>query len=337
MDAVQILGSAMGLGLLAGVRLYATVFALGLAIRAGWFQLAPEFSHLSVLADSPVLIASGLAFSVEFLADKVPWLDSVWDSVHTFIRPIGAAVLGATALGNFSPTTQVLIGLLCGGIAFTGHASKAATRLVANHSPEPFSNMALSVAEDVAVPAGLWVAFQHPEIALAIVALFLLVFAWLSPKLFRLMTVSWVALKSLVKRTFSAGPSIAPPLTAAHANPAILSVLERVTPQRLPDSYMRKLGGDTAWGIHCAATASLRGMRNSTGYLCATAEDLIFIAPRLFRLRVHRWPWRRVSSAELRRGLFLDSLALQSDGHPVSFDVFKTRRPEPSPRSSPER
>jgi len=337
MDTVQILGSAMGLGLLAGVRLYATVFALGLAIRAGWFQLAPEFSHLSVLAGTPVLVASGLAFATEFLADKVPWLDSVWDSVHTFIRPIGAAVLGATALGNFDPSAQVVIGLLCGGIAFTGHASKAATRLIANHSPEPFTNVALSIAEDIAVPAGLWVVFQHPEIALAIVVAFLLLFAWLSPKLFRLMTVSWSALKALMKRMLPAEPSAAPAYIAGQADPAILSVMKRIALRQLPDSYVRKLGGQPAWGIHCAATASVRGMNNSTGYLCGTAEDLIFTAPRLFRLRVNRWPWKNLSSAELRRGLFLDSLALKSEGHIVSFDVFKTRRPQPSPQSSRER
>ena len=100
MDTVQALGSAMGLGLLAGIRLYATVFALGLAIRMGWFHLSSSFAQLDVLAQTPVLVFSGAAFAIEFLADKIPWLDSLWDSIHTFIRPVGAAVLGATALGS---------------------------------------------------------------------------------------------------------------------------------------------------------------------------------------------------------------------------------------------
>ena len=106
MDTVQALGSAMGLGLLAGFRLYATVFALGFAIRIGWFHLTPTFSHLDVLAQTPILILSGAACAIEFFADKIPWLDSIWDSIHTFIRPIGAAVLGATALGSFDPTAK---------------------------------------------------------------------------------------------------------------------------------------------------------------------------------------------------------------------------------------
>src|SRR3954453_10437181 len=116
MDTVQILGSVMGLGLLAGIRLYATVFALGLAIRMGWFHLSSAFSHLDVLAQMPILVLSGAGLAIEFFADKIPWLDSIWDSIHTFIRPIGAAVLGATALGSFDPVTKLLIALLCGGI-----------------------------------------------------------------------------------------------------------------------------------------------------------------------------------------------------------------------------
>ncbi|HYI97815.1 MAG TPA: DUF4126 domain-containing protein, partial [Bryobacteraceae bacterium] len=108
MDTVQVLGSAMGLGLLAGIRLYATVFALGLAIRMGWFHLSEQFAQLDVLAQTPVLVVSGAAFLTEFLADKIPWIDSVWDSIHTFIRPIGAAALGVTALGSFDPSTKFL-------------------------------------------------------------------------------------------------------------------------------------------------------------------------------------------------------------------------------------
>ena len=127
MDTVQVLGSAMGLGLMAGIRLYATVFALGLAIRMGWFSLVPSFSNLDVLAQTPVLALSGTAFAVEFLADKVPWIDSIWDSdphVHPAYRGRG---LGRDRFGFVRPTTQTLVGLMCGGIAFTGHTSKAAT------------------------------------------------------------------------------------------------------------------------------------------------------------------------------------------------------------------
>jgi hypothetical protein len=165
MDTIQVLGSAMGLGLLAGIRLYATVFFAGLAIRYGWFDLNPAMQHLSVLAEYPVLFVSGTAMVIEFLADKIPWVDSLWDSVHTIIRPVGAAALGFTALGDLNPVTQVMVGLLAGGVAFTGHSSKAAARLAVNHSPEPASNWALSFAEDLAIPAGIWIVFEHPGIA----------------------------------------------------------------------------------------------------------------------------------------------------------------------------
>jgi hypothetical protein len=177
MDTLSVLGSAAGLGLLAGIRLYFTVFALGAAIRMGWFEPNTAMSQLNLLASNPVLIGSGLLFLTEFVADKVPWFDSIWDAVHTFIRPVGAAALGITALGNFDPSASVLIGLVSGGVALTGHASKAATRVAVNHSPEPFSNWALSFAEDLFVPFGLWVAIEHPVIAAFVVIGFLVVFA----------------------------------------------------------------------------------------------------------------------------------------------------------------
>jgi hypothetical protein len=186
MDTVQILGSAAGLGLLAGIRLYFTVFALGLAIRLGWFQPNQEAAGLALLASTPVLLVSALLCAIEFVADKVPWLDSFWDSVHTFIRPVGAAFLGIAALGQFDPGASLLLGLLTGGVALTSHASKAATRAAVNTSPEPFSNWAVSFAEDLMVPVGLWMVISHPLIAAAIVLVFLIAFVLLARWVWRL-------------------------------------------------------------------------------------------------------------------------------------------------------
>ena len=186
MDTLSILGSAAGLGLLAGIRLYFTVFALGLAIRLGWFEPNAAMSQLHLLAQTPVLLGSGALFVTEFIADKVPWFDSIWDTIHTFIRPIGAAALGITALGSFDPGMTVLIGLLSGGVALSGHASKAATRVAVNHSPEPFSNWALSFAEDAFVPFGLWVVMEHPVIAAVMVAIFLVFFVLLAGAIWKL-------------------------------------------------------------------------------------------------------------------------------------------------------
>jgi hypothetical protein len=186
MDTLTLLGSAAGLGLLAGIRLYFTVFALGLAIRTGWFQPDAAMSQLSLLGQTPVLVGSGLLFVTEFIADKVPWFDSIWDAIHTFIRPVGAAALGMTALGSFDPGMTFLIGLLSGGVALTGHASKAATRVAVNHSPEPFSNWALSLMEDAFVPVGLWVVMEHPVAAAVIVSVFLVFFALLAGAIWKL-------------------------------------------------------------------------------------------------------------------------------------------------------
>ena len=211
----------------------------------GWFHLSSAFSHLDVLAQTPVLVLSGAAFVIEFFADKIPWLDSMWDSIHTFIRPVGAAVLGATALGSFDPTTRFLIALMCGGIAFTGHTSKAATRLVANHSPEPFSNIGLSFLEDLAVPVGLWIAFDHPKVAIALVCVFLVLFVWLAPRIFRLLIVSWTALRTFLFRVFGDGPQPVPPSMPDGVNGTVRRALEEVPFQGLPLQYANK--GDGKW------------------------------------------------------------------------------------------
>lgn len=186
MDTVTLLGSAAGLGFLAGIRLYFTVFALGLAVRLGFFHPGADFQNLHLLAQTPVLVASGFMLICEFVADKIPWFDTMWDTVHTFIRPIGGAALGIAALGSFDPNTTLLIGLISGGVAFTGHASKAATRIAVNHSPEPVSNWILSFAEDLLVPFGLWVVMEHPVYAVFAIATFLIAFTIIARAVWRL-------------------------------------------------------------------------------------------------------------------------------------------------------
>lgn len=186
METVALLGSTMGLGLVAGLRLYATVLAVGLGIRFDLLHLKPGLEHLSVLASPWVLIPAGVAYLVEFFADKIPWVDSLWDSFHTIIRPIGAALLAAAAVGAVDRKTAVAVMLLTGGVALTSHSTKAGARFLVNHSPEPFSNIGLSLAEDGFALFGAWLAVEHPLIMLAIVAAFLALFAWLVPKIFRL-------------------------------------------------------------------------------------------------------------------------------------------------------
>jgi hypothetical protein len=188
MDTIGLLGSTLGLSFAAGVRLYATILAVGLAVRFGWLHLSAQQQALQVLAHPAVLIAAGVACLAEFFVDKVPWVDSLWDSFHTFIRPIGAALLAATTLGSLDPALRVVLVILCGGVAFASHSSKAATRLVANQSPEPFSNIAISLLEDGLAPLGVWLSFIHPVVVFVMVLVFLAAFLWLAPKVVRAVT-----------------------------------------------------------------------------------------------------------------------------------------------------
>jgi hypothetical protein len=194
MDALAVLGTITGLALTSGVRLYATVLVVGLGIRLGYFTPPAALEQLTVLAETPVLIVAAAIYVMEFVADKIPWLDSLWDTVHTLIRPLGAAVLAVTAMGDMHPAIKTAAALLCGGIALSSHSMKAGTRAVANHSPEPFSNVSLSVAEDIVTPAAVWLALTHPLIAAAIVLVAVGFAIWLVPKMLRLLGRSWAAL-----------------------------------------------------------------------------------------------------------------------------------------------
>jgi len=185
MEHLATVGALMGLAFTSGLRLYSTLLALGLGIRFGVLTLPPSLGDLHVLAATPVLVTLAIVYCVEFVADKVPWVDSMWDLVHTFIRPVGAAFLGAAALGDLDPVVKTLVAILCGGIALSSHSAKAGTRIAANHSPEPFSNIGLSLAEDGLVLGGVWLAIQHPVIAFTLVVVAVAFIVWTVPKLVR--------------------------------------------------------------------------------------------------------------------------------------------------------
>lgn len=155
-----------------GLNLYATVAVLGLCSHYGLVTLPEQFRAF----DHPLIITVALAlYVVEFVADKIPLFDSLWDAVHTIVRPIGGALVAATALGDASPTAQVLAALVGGSVAMTTHLTKAGTRATANTSPEPFSNWFLSLAEDALAIGLSYGAMQHPRIALAVAVTLLIV------------------------------------------------------------------------------------------------------------------------------------------------------------------
>lgn len=177
---LKTLGFAMGSAWLSGINLYATVLTLGLLERFGWADLPGDLKYL---AHTWVLVIAGVLYGVQFIADKIPAVDSVWDVIHTFIRVPAGAVLAATAFAHFDPSVKLVAMLLGGGIALTSHSTKTATRLAANTSPEPFSNFGLSVLGDAIAVGGSLLMTLHPAIIIGIVlaatAISVLVMRWI--------------------------------------------------------------------------------------------------------------------------------------------------------------
>jgi Domain of unknown function (DUF4126) len=167
-ERLDLLSVALGLAALAGVNLYLTVLATGLAIHFHWINLAPQYQSLEVLGNPWIIGIAGVLYLLEFFADKIPWVDSIWDAVHTVIRPIGGALLAIQVLGHPSPAFTVIVALLAGGTSLITHTAKAATRLASNTSPEPVTNIGLSLGEDAAVLGGLTLMQFHPLLTLII-------------------------------------------------------------------------------------------------------------------------------------------------------------------------
>lgn len=174
MEALTSLGRTLGFSFAAGVNLYATVALLGLASRYGWVSLPPQYQAF----DSDWVIGAAVVmYAIEFFADKIPYVDSLWDVIHTAIRPIGGALIAVTTLGDASPTMEAMVMLLGGAVATSSHLTKTSTRAVANTSPEPFSNWILSIGEDIFVIGLGFLALQYPLVALGVATVLLVVIA----------------------------------------------------------------------------------------------------------------------------------------------------------------
>lgn len=176
------LSLSMGAAWASGINLYAAVFMLGAMGASGNMVLPPG---LDVLANPLVITAAGIMYLVEFVADKIPGVDTGWDSIHTFIRIPAGAMLAAGAVGDMSEPMAIAAGLLGGGLAAGSHATKAGSRVLINASPEPFSNWFASVGEDVAVVAGIYTALQHPTLFLVLLIVFIIFMIWFLPKIWR--------------------------------------------------------------------------------------------------------------------------------------------------------
>lgn len=183
-DTLQLVALAAAVGWASGLRLYAVLFVVGGVGHLGWVDLP---AGLDVLAHPLVLAASGFMCCVEFFADKIPGVDSVWDVVQTFIRIPAGAALAASVFGEASTATMLAAAILGGTLAAGSHLAKSGSRAVINTSPEPFSNWTASFGEEFAVGTILWLAFAHPVVALVVLALLVLLMLWLIPKVWRML------------------------------------------------------------------------------------------------------------------------------------------------------
>jgi uncharacterized protein DUF4126 len=181
-DTLQLVALAAALGWASGIRLYAVLFIVGGLGYLHWVDLP---GGLAALAHPWVLAASGFMFCVEFFADKVPGVDTLWDTIHTFIRIPAGAALAASVFGDSSVAASLAAAILGGSLAAGSHLAKAGGRAVINTSPEPFSNWAASFGEELAVGTVLWLAFAHPIVALVVLAGLVALMIWLIPKLWR--------------------------------------------------------------------------------------------------------------------------------------------------------
>lgn len=177
-----VIAMTMGTAWASGINLYAAILMLGFMGLTGSMALPPG---LEIVAHPAVLFAAGFMYIVEFVADKIPGVDTGWDTLHTFIRIPAGAVLAAGAAGSVDPSLTLAAGIVGGGVAAMSHATKAGTRVLINTSPEPFTNWIMSIAEDVVVVAGLWTALEHPYVFLGLFMAFIALTVWLLPKIWR--------------------------------------------------------------------------------------------------------------------------------------------------------
>ena len=272
MEVLQTLSVALGLAALSGYSLYLTVFATGLSIHLGWVHLAPQFASLSVLGDPIIIIVSGILFVLEFFADKIPWVDSVWDAVHTVIRPLGGAFLAVRALGSTNPVFEVVVALLGGAMSFASHSLKASTRLVVNSSPEPFSNIAVSTGENILVLGAVTLLWHYPVVVFSICVVVFAITFYLLPKIWRSISVHlWMIARKLNR------------LSTAEVD----TKLPDQFPARFETSFRCLTGREStvSWAAPCVSGKGKNLAPNRFGYLIATNEDLnkvYFVTKSLF-------------------------------------------------------
>jgi hypothetical protein len=272
METLQLLSAALGIAALAGINLYLTVLVTGLAIRFEWITLHQHYQQLEVLSHPAILTIAAVLYFLEFFADKIPWVDSLWDTLHTIIRPVGGTLLAIQVLGESNEVFDVAVAIVACGVAVTTHTVKAGTRLIANSSPEPVSNIVLSTAEDVAVLGGLWLLYTDPLISLVVLVLSVAGILWFAPRLLRGIRLKlWLIWRKLNGPASDRTAVLLPSRLPADAD----MIFSRANPE----------GRSIEWAVP-AISGRVPGVSSGiSGYLVALREDLprvFFVAPRRF-------------------------------------------------------
>lgn len=285
---LETLTSILGISFVSGINLYAAILTVGLAQRFGWISGLPESMH--VLSHPAVLGAAGLLYLLEFFADKIPFITPIWDGVHTFIRPVGAALLALQSSSNLSPAAQVAAALIGGSVALGTHSTKAGVRLLAHAAPEPVTHSALSIAEDFSVVALLMLAYKHPEIALPLLLALTAAVIVIAPLLFRIARFTIAGLIGRVHSWFGDSSG-----------------------ERLPEWA----GSKNAIRCYLRSGNLLHRMRE--GYLRDDGGRYRFVSRRWFRSHTREI----AGSAAIRRGLIYDVLSIGGDSFYVTKEWSK--------------
>jgi len=303
MQTLSLLGSMFGLALLSGLNLYAAALTVGLAVRYNIISLPLPLQGLEVLAHPAVLVIAGLLYAVEFIADKIPWVDSAWDAVHTFVRPLGAAALGLAAFQGMDPVWETAAALVCGGLSLSSHSTKAATRLIVNQSPEPVSNSLVSLFEDVLVVVGSLLFLRYPALGMAAVGLFLALMFWLGPKLLRLAKMEFAAVTGSLR-----GDEGAPVLSDTDLPDPFRRALNALPPT---DPPRRR-----AWVY---SGKGFSGGRFYAGLLVSGPARLAFITRRWFKVRTYEIALSATARIEFRKRPVLSVMHIESGRRVIKF------------------
>jgi len=295
MDIVAQLGTLLGLSFISGVNLYATVAVVGICVKFQLVQgLPPEFQPL---ARDPVILVALFLYSLEFLADKVPGLDTLWDSVHTLIRPFGGAMLALMQVGDASPALQVVVFMLGASLASLSHLTKAGTRLIVNTSPEPFSNAVVSIGEDVGAVGLSYLSLSHPRFSFFITVGLVLLIVLLLPVLFRAVKMMVLALADRLKSLAGPGGPLRPSLPLAFDE-----IFDR-----------QKEGGESLLWAGKAYAANVPGLpRFAPLQVAVTDRGVHFLYRRRLRSQGHRMALSDLDKDRIYPGMLLSKWLLRT-------------------------